>query len=67
MLTESQIKTLQHIAERRIKEGRGSYFETRAQFAQLMGAALSTNPTLTEKQFLKEALEVMQSVVNKKK
>jgi hypothetical protein len=55
MLSDNQKLILKKIAVRRIKEGRGCYFETRAQFFQLMAGAMSVNPALTEEEFLREA------------
>jgi hypothetical protein len=55
MLTESQKLVLKQIAERRIIEGGRCYFETRAQFFQLMLAAMSVDQSLTEAEFLREA------------
>jgi hypothetical protein len=55
MLTDSHKQILKQIVERRIKEGRRCYLETRAQFFQLMYAAMSVDPDLTEAEFLREA------------
>jgi hypothetical protein len=55
MLTNSQKLVLKQIAERRKKEGRRCFLETRAQFFQLMRAAMSVDPDLTESEFLREA------------
>ena len=55
MLTENQKQILKRIAERRIKEGGSCFFETRAQFFQLMASAMSVNPDMTEAEFLREA------------
>jgi hypothetical protein len=57
MLTDSQKAVLRQIAQRRMREGKGCYLETRAQFYQLMYAALSVNHDLTQEQFLKAARE----------
>jgi hypothetical protein len=65
MLTDSQKLVLKQIAVRRIKEGGRCYFETRAQFYQLMMAALSMNHDLTQEQFLKDASEELAKYVRK--
>jgi hypothetical protein len=57
MLTENQKQILKQIAERRLREGPRCFLDTRAHFYQLMGAALSVDPTMTEEQFLKAARE----------
>jgi hypothetical protein len=54
-LTNSQKKVLEQIAKRRMAEGKGCYRETRAVFFQLMYAAMSVDPNLTEAEFLREA------------
>ena len=65
MLTDSQKQVLKQIADRRIKEGGRCYFETRAQFFQLMHAAMSVDHELTEAEFLREARHYLAQYVSK--
>jgi hypothetical protein len=65
MLTDNQKLVLKQIAQRRIIEGGRCYFETRAQFYQLMMAALSMNHDLTQEQFLEDARDELAKYVSK--
>lgn len=57
MLSNSQKLVLQQIAMRRMREGKGCYRETRAVFFQIMHAAMSVDPELTEEEFYRLARE----------
>jgi hypothetical protein len=65
MLTDSQKLVLKQIAERRKREGGRCFFETRAQFYQLMMAAMSMNHDLTQEQFLEAAREELAKYIQK--
>jgi hypothetical protein len=67
MLTESQIAVLEQIARRRMRDGRSASFETRAIFFRLMEGAMYGDPTLTREQFMKEAREVLEKVINRER
>lgn len=65
MLSDAQKLVLKQIAERRQREGGRCYRETRSIFYQLMRAAQSIDPSLTDEEFMREAKEELEKHLQK--